>query len=387
MILICEKVVEVVERECFRMRDPQFLIIDANPSNRSELGKLLRDHGGKADQPVSPAIARKCFSSKQYDCVLMDRDAPPTWRAEVTAALSDFRTSPLIFITGPEDSTAPSFGKMLPADGYVPRQLSSAKLLTEHVRLAVNRIKSSITEPKSTCSTPAPTKHDSPHKEQFADSRIIVHTRRITADSPTEDVVSIRDMGNDRYSILLGDCAGQGRIGDLSYMLLRSRLETHMAECTSPAHLLNELNSELCAAGDAVDFMTSVAVQVDMNRRRMTYAVAGHHPPLHRRWGGRAWQPLSGQDIPLGIRCNEKYHEHTKPLLPGDKVLLISDGFLKIRGALGCIKDGETALQSFDLLPSDAAPSEVLEGIDDLVASVAGGHAVADEITATLIQV
>jgi serine phosphatase RsbU (regulator of sigma subunit) len=133
--------------------------------------------------------------------------------------------------------------------------------------------------------------------------------------------------------------------------------------------------------------MTCVAVQMDMNRKCMTYAAGGQHPPLHRRWGGLSWRTLQDQGIPLGVRSDEKYQEHTKPLAPGDKVLLMSDGFFKIWGAQGGLRDGNAAMQGIDLLPSDAAPTEIIEGIDELVASVAGGKAVADEITATLIQV
>jgi hypothetical protein len=372
------------------MRNPVFLIIDADPGHRRELGKLLTNLGGQADQPENPEVARCCFNSKDYDCVLVDRDVPPLWRAEVEEAVgADSRgNAPLLLFTGPEDSL-PSHGELITnvADGYIRRDGDSTRLLTEHVRKAIGKIRAGIVEKKTISSRRNAVDPVQPSMEHFADSRIIVQTGRIAAPGPVEDIVRVCDRGKDRYAILLGDCTSSDGVSVLSHLHLKPRLDMHMAESHCPSQMLSDLNSELCAMGDTLDFMTAVAVFVDIGSRKLTYSIAGHHPPLHRRWGGSSWRTLTGQGIPMGIRSGEKYQEWSRPLGPGDKVLLISDGFLKIRGAAGNFKDGTSALQRIDMLPSDAAPSEVMEGIHELVETVSGGKAVADEITATLIQV
>lgn len=352
-----------------------------------ELGKLLHNSGVVADQPENPAVIRQYLDRISYDCVLVDRDAPPEWQDAIKTAPAQDNASPLIFITGPENSSPPPASEIRTVDGYLTRHADSTRLLTEHVRQAIGRIKASIVEKKTPIPSPISLKHPVPYQEHFANSRIIVSTGRITAPGPVEDIVSVMDRGKDRYAILLGDCTGSNGMRDLSYLLLRSRIEMHLAESPGPSQLLCDLNAELCSAGETVDFMTAVAVLVDMNRRRLTYSIAGHHPPLHRRWGGMTWRALPGNGIPLGIKRGETYQEHSRPLSPGDKVLLISDGFLKVRGAVGGLRDGMAALQEIDLLPSDAAPREVLEGIHDFVSTMAGGREISDEVTATLIQV
>jgi hypothetical protein len=377
---------KVLDRD--EMREPHFLIVAENPRNREELGNLLAVSGGRVDQPDTQDLARQFFRKGFYDCVLIDRDIFPVWRDELDRAAhaSPRETFPLIFTTGPENSLPHAAG-ISSLDGHLPRGAENARLLTEHVRQAINRIRESVVERKR---RPAPETTFGPktlRQEQFADSKIIMQTSRISAPGPSEDIVSVCDKGNDRYAILLGDCTGPCGVTDLSHLLLHSRLEMHLAESESPSQVLEDLNTEICSAGDSIDFVTAVAVFVDVKKRRLSYSIAGHHPPLHRRWGCRTWQLLQGHGIPLGIKAGEEYPSQNRSLGPGDKVLLISDGFLKIRGASGGLQDGVLALQEIDLLPRDAAPTEVMDSLKELVSRVAGSHTIADEITATLIQV
>jgi serine phosphatase RsbU (regulator of sigma subunit) len=187
--------------------------------------------------------------------------------------------------------------------------------------------------------------------------------------------------------MLLGDFTGPGKLAELEYLRLTHRIGCFFEESAGPDALLNGLNAELLRSQTSIDFMTAVAVQVDLESKKISHSLAGHLPPLHRRWGRRRWKTLPGQGIPLGIRARETYPSHEMRLEPGDKILLISDGFLKMRGSLGGITDPDLAIGCIDDLPPDAAPHEILEGIDDIVRNVTGNDVVADEITSMLIQI
>jgi CheY-like chemotaxis protein len=369
------------------MRDPRFLILDADPENRRHLGSLISDLGGHADQPTHPAEVEELWGKGQYDCVLVDRDVPREWRSVLEEGRSENSPAPLVFLTGPQESQPPSARVLNRADGYLPRGRESTELLTEHVRRAISRL---VVSPARPVEGKARTEAIAPstcRREHFESSRIVVQTRRIATPGPVGDIVSVRNKGNDRYAVLLGDYTGPIGMEQLGNLRLQGRVEMHLAESSGPAQLLSDLNMELVQAGSAVDYMTAVAVLVDLRRKRLTYSVAGHHPPLHRRWGGVRWHSLTGHGIPLGVRGGEKFFEHSRPLASGDKILLISDGFLKMRGARSGMLDCEEVLECIDSLPSDAAPSEVLEGIAEMVTSVTGGRVASDEITATLIQI
>lgn len=369
------------------MRDPRFLIVDADPVNRRHLGDIIANLGADADEPTDPEEVQELCGKRRYDCVLVDRDIPKEWQSALENGSSGEPSVPLVFLTGPEESAPPSAVAISAADGYLPRGAESAELLTQHVRRAISRLVSSpFASAKGEVRGLAAGSLVG-GREHLENSKIMVRTRRITAPGPVGDIVSVCNKGNDRYAVLLGDYTGPIGMGKLGSLYLQSRIDMLQAESPNPARLLGDLNAELVRAGSAVDYMTAVAVVVDLRRKRLTYSVAGHQAPLHRRWRGIAWRSLPGDDIPVGVRCGERYREHSRPVASGDKILLISDGFLKMGGGEKGFRSCERALEWFDALPADAAPSEVLDGISEIAVSATGGRMASDEITATLIQI
>jgi CheY-like chemotaxis protein len=367
--------------------DHRLLIIDPDPKNREEFRKLLNSSGCTLDHPDSPTLAMECCAKFNYDCILVDRDVSETWNSFITDALRQkSEAPPLVFVTGPENSAPPVQNPAFLSHGYLTREPSSAAILADHIKIAVNRIRESVETERRNKIGNAQSANQKV-REQFVDSHIYVHTKRFPAPGPVEDIVCVSKLGDHRYGVLLGDCTSTGGTGEFSSVFMKGRIETQMAECSGPSQLLEVINSELNQPGHPVDFMTAVAVYADLGEMTISYSNAGHHPPLHRRWGGLSWCPLKGQDIPLGVRGNLKFEEKVRKISAGDKILLLSDGFLKIRRTIGTLKDGVADLSEIDLLPSDAAPNEIIEGIQDIVASNLGGKDVADEVTATLIQI
>ena len=370
------------------MRDPRFLIIDADPDNRRELGNLLGECAHVADQPDSASEAGKFLSNSSYDCVLVDRDIPSEWRSVMAANGHASGTAPLIFLTGPEGSAPTSAIAVSGADGYVPRARESVHQLARHIASAVKSLLTS-----SPASSPVADRGASHEKnrmsfrESIADSRITVRTSRIATGGPQEDIALVTDRSDGRYNMLLGDFTCPTEIRELELVRLKHRAQSFLEESLTPDRLLFELNTELIRSSPAVDFMTAVVLFMDLNRRPFSYSIAGHQPPLYRRWRSVKWQPLPGHGIPLGVRTGETFSYREKRVSPGDRILLLSDGFLKMRGSKGGFKDLESAVEGIDELPGDAAPIEILEGIDDLVKRVTGGQEVSDEITSMLIQV
>jgi CheY-like chemotaxis protein len=367
------------------MASPRYLIVDTDPAKGLELDKLLSDVGATADRAQDLAQVNELLSRKKYDCVLVDRDVPPEWQGAIKAKSAGQESVPMVFLTGPHGSRPPSAIAISGVDGYVQRHKDSTVRLIEHVERAVRTISEQRLPRPEYPSKVSDSYGGWSRRESFADSRIMVHTQRITAPGPVEDIVRMVDRGDGRHAILLGDCTYPNRMAEIGNLMVGSRIDMYLAESRGPSSVLGHLNDELCNAGQAVDYMTAVTCFIDLPNRLLRYAVAGHHPPLHRRWGATSWRYLPGSGIPLGIRPGESFQELRRELHHGDKILLLSDGIMKINGSGGGFQD--EGLRAIDLLPMDAAPSEVIEGILEMVESVTGGATVADEITATLIQV
>lgn len=368
------------------MRESRFLIIDSNPGNRQELAGLLSELGNVVDHSDNPDLIdlQDCWSD--YDCVLLDRDTHKNNKCYSTPAGGP-DPSPLVILTGPEDSSPPDGININNVDGYLPRNRSNVQLLARHLKNSIGHMVNERLGDSHSAFTPVPTLRDlTRFRDHYADAGIIIRTRTIPCDGPVEDIALAANCGHGRYSILIGDMTGSANLTDLAMMHLRPRISTYLMECTSPSSLLTELNREVLHNGDSVEFITAVALFVDLENKNISWSVAGHQTPLHRPWQSRRWKSLPGNGIPLGIRSGDHFKEHTLRMSPGDKILLLSDGILKMRGPIGGIKDWESAIGEFDMFPRDAAPIEIMEGIDDFIQSVTHGENVADEITAMLIQ-
>ncbi len=61
----------------------------------------------------------------------------------------------------------------------------------------------------------------------------------------------------------------------------------------------------------------------------LRYCSAGHLDPYVVRAGGGDLEPLSAWGFPLGVRRREAFVEHAARLLPGDRLVLFSDGLIE----------------------------------------------------------
>jgi hypothetical protein len=69
---------------------------------------------------------------------------------------------------------------------------------------------------------------------------------------------------------------------------------------------------------------------VDAPSRTVTWANGGLHPPLWVRPGDGV-HALPGGDLILGVESETRYREHTVHLVPGESVVMLTDGILDAR--------------------------------------------------------
>jgi hypothetical protein len=362
------------------MREPKFLIIDPDTSNRRELAGIFHKLGHSVDELPGASIDGKLASFAEYDCILVDS----AYRTPLEyGSATDHK--PLIFLTGPGSKPLTGDGAIASYDGYIKKSVDGVDNLARHVhdnihRMSRNRLVNESEQRRFT-TQPCTRLTDS-----VVDSRVMIRTSQVTVQGPVEDIALAAGLGNDRYSIFIGDVTGPESIRELSLTHLKPRISMHLMECHSPARLLEELNSELLQAHQDIDFLTALTMHIDISNKCLTYATAGHLPPLYRPWGSSRWRMMKSHGIPLGIRGGETYREFSRRFTPGTKVLLLSDGFLKLNGAKGGLIAWDYVLGELDMLPVDGAPSEILDGIGELIRAGTNGNGVADEVTAMHVQ-
>jgi phosphoserine phosphatase RsbU/P len=128
--------------------------------------------------------------------------------------------------------------------------------------------------------------------------------------------------------VVIGDACGRGAPA----ASVVSRVRPHLVELASfaetPAELLGAVNRAV--AGELPDdlFVTAAALIVDTETGWARSANAGHVPPMLRR--GRTTRLLgTASGPPLGMVARAAYRNDDCQILPGDIILMMTDGIVE----------------------------------------------------------
>jgi serine phosphatase RsbU (regulator of sigma subunit) len=131
--------------------------------------------------------------------------------------------------------------------------------------------------------------------------------------------------------LVVGDCVGHGLEAAAAMSQLRSASRTLLYDGRTPAEVLDGLNRYAGSVAGA-RFATVVCAIVDRAAGTVTYARAGHLPPLVLgARGGSRWLDGAGS-LPLAVDQDRRYVEETVPLGVGEIMLMFSDGLVERRG-------------------------------------------------------
>ncbi len=192
-------------------------------------------------------------------------------------------------------------------------------------------------------------------------------------------------LGGDRVAIALGDVSGKGVPAAYLMGIVRGMLRVAASLGTPPADCLARLDRFLGAANDHAMFATVVYGILDAERATLTYANAGHGPPLLLGADGeaRVLPPHAGPA--LAAFGDGRYADIEVPLAPGDVVLLYTDGIVEALAPDATAFGIERLLARARRL-SAASPQELCEGLVEEVRVYAAGHPLLDDIACAAVR-
>lgn len=143
------------------------------------------------------------------------------------------------------------------------------------------------------------------------------------------DFFDVVDAGEGRLVALIGDVAGKGvpaallmaRVGADARRLAKTRIE--------PAQILTDLNAVATHFRDD-SFVTVACMTIDVRRRRVRMANAGHLVPLRRGRDGTL-RPLGfPSGPPIGMMPTHAYQQMETEVFAGDILVFATDGVLDV---------------------------------------------------------
>ena len=157
------------------------------------------------------------------------------------------------------------------------------------------------------------------------------------------DYYDFFDLGDRQMGVLVADVSGKGTSAALYMAELKGLMLSLSQIHESPRGLLIEVNRIIAANLDSRSFITMTYAVVDLDRRTLTYARAGHTPLVHRTSASPAHATLvapSGMVVGLQLdglehRFSELLEEVTVPLVDGDVFVLYTDGLSEAMNAEG----------------------------------------------------
>ncbi|MFJ7955504.1 PP2C family protein-serine/threonine phosphatase [Streptomyces sp. NPDC096319] len=161
-----------------------------------------------------------------------------------------------------------------------------------------------------------------------------------------------------RSLLVVGDVMGHGLDAAVDMNAYRTALR-EVAETDLPPHRVLRHLDAVVAEDDARRPATCLLVRVDPARSAATFASAGHLPPAVFGADGSA----SLVDLPVGPPLGTGvggYEPTTRPLTPGETLLLFTDGLVERRG-----EDIDVSLARLAALrlPADSGPEQVVEEV------------------------
>jgi serine phosphatase RsbU (regulator of sigma subunit) len=134
------------------------------------------------------------------------------------------------------------------------------------------------------------------------------------------------EVPDGRVLVSIGDVCGHGIEAAVSMGRARQAVFASALLGEDAATIMQRVNASLLMQGSPM--VTAACGFIDLQRRLLTYSIAGHPPPVMVDPGGRAtFLPHGG--LPLAVLADAAYREFSVPVADGCVVILYTDGLLE----------------------------------------------------------
>jgi sigma-B regulation protein RsbU (phosphoserine phosphatase) len=186
-------------------------------------------------------------------------------------------------------------------------------------------------------------------------------------------------VADDRQAgLLIADVSGHGVPAALIASMVKLAATSQRANAADPARLLAGMNAALCGNTQS-QFVTAAYVHLDSISGRLQYSAAGHPPMLLLRKGEIIEIVENG--LILAAFEFATYKNAERQLVPGDRLLLYTDGIIETANTQG-EAFGQDALSALLKQTAELAPSAAS---DQIISTVQRWSASQDDDLTVLI--
>jgi sigma-B regulation protein RsbU (phosphoserine phosphatase) len=187
------------------------------------------------------------------------------------------------------------------------------------------------------------------------------------------------------FLLAVADVAGKSIPAALLMATFQASLKTLSSVPCSLTELITGMNRYASTnSQEGRRFTTAFLAEFDAGTRALTYINAGHNAPILRRSSG-AIERLEKGGLPLGIDAQTAYESGTVSLLPGDWLVIFTDGVVEAVNKSD-VEYGEQQLLNVVQAGAGTTPEELLRRVMSDLDTFVGPTPQHDDITCLLIK-
>lgn len=210
--------------------------------------------------------------------------------------------------------------------------------------------------------------------------------------SITAQLIPMHEVGGDFYDFhqisesklyfCIGDVAGKGVSAAFVMASTLTLLRNALIYSEQPAEILSQVNQGLVRSSHDSLFVTLFVGVLNLKDGKVSYANAGHVPPLLISGSSARIIPVN-PDIPVGTWEEYQYQQEEFDLKPGNQLVLYTDGVTECENQDGMLGiDPVLRVLSQNQLPDT---DSIVESITRLVFAYAGTGIPTDDVTVLAI--
>ncbi len=222
----------------------------------------------------------------------------------------------------------------------------------------------------------------------------------VVADEPRVRVAALlepaRSVGGDFYDVfrldarrlafLVADVSGKGLPAALFMAAVKSQLKSATLRGATLGEALARADAEIAAHNPEQLFVTVFIAALDAATGELEYAAAGHDRPFVARPGAMPDRLTGAGGPPLAVVERFAYASATRTLVPGEWVLLFTDGVTEATNARGEFFGAERLRTALASAAPRADPGALVERVREAVNAFAGAAELPDDLTLVALR-
>ena len=187
-------------------------------------------------------------------------------------------------------------------------------------------------------------------------------------------------LGDQRLALVVGDIAGHGLAAAADMALLRGMITALLHTGVAVADVFGEV-SDVLRQRVGLLLASAALIVVDINAEKLTYATAGHPPPVVQLPSG-AVRRLDDANAPMIGLASTRRIARTMPFPAGSRLVMFTDGLVERHDRPFDIGIDQI-VDLLSVLPSGLTTSEVTDALLD---ALFAGAAAEDDIAVVAVQ-